>query len=423
MKTPETSSSSSSSSSSSTPVKSSEEITYPDTHIGSDDSLQANVQILDFTELAVSQDKIARSFSEWTAQHKYVPARPEKHPDQIAIHMTDGSQHTSKLPQLNSQVPMSKREEFAACLLLIVFPGIIIWLPVLAIVLLTTIQWNIIFPILAFISIASLIAPVVFVPSICGCYMLRLFARYFSMRMIFVGKAAKLKLCRQYIFAHMPHGVFPIGDMLTLFAFRSLCFCVPRFASSWALVRTPILRNIFGAFGAISASPDVLAETLCDNFNVSINLPGVGGIYDGQYVNPSTGKREQQLRILERRGFIRLALKNNRKISIVPVYMFGNTECLNAVFGGNRFIRWLSRKVRFPITWMYGRLGLPLPRRIPILIAYGEPIEISNPNPHEEPSAELITQYHEKFITAVTNLYMIARRYYGWDDVALNFCK
>lgn len=363
--------------------------------------LKPLVAVLDFSNVGRKNNIVCRSFNQWTRQ--YSPGDQEKG------HI-----------MFNESVPMSKRDEFIACMLLLFFPGIVLWLPVSILIALSFIRWYILIPSLLVIGFILSIIPVIYVPSICGCYILRLFAHYFSLRLVFFGQNSALKINRQYIFANMPHGVFPVGDMLTLFAFHSFSYCIPRYAVSWALVNPPIVRSVFGAYGAISASRESLKEALAFNNNISINIPGLAGIFDTCAIDSVSRKRIEIVQIMKRRGFIRLALERGRRVSIVPVYVFGNTECFSAMFSGNYYVRWFSRLIRFPITWMYGRWFLPVARRTPIMVALGEPIDIDC-TAQSDPPIDLINQYHQKFLDAVTTLYLSARIHYGWQDRDITF--
>ena len=358
------------------------------------------VHVLDFTNVTAANKKICANFDDWCKTYQYPPPNTGDLEMGTAPDMKE-SWH------LNKQIKIAKWEEALACFLLFLFPGVIVWLPLVAIICLFVFSWKFIVPCIAVAVIITYLVPVRYLPSICSSYILRLFARYFSLRII---SLSKLDETATYLFGNMPHGVFPIGDMLSLFAFLMMAQRVPRYACSWALIYLPVLRNIFGAYGAISASRSRIVETLREHQSVSLNLPGLAGIYD-------SADTRQTIQLQNRRGFIRAALAVGN-VSLVPVYIFGNTECLSSLFTTNRFMRALSRFLRFPLTWIYGRCYLPIAQRTPILIAIGKPILVDTV-PTEHPSEELIEYYHKRFVDGLIDVYHRCKGYYGWEHMEL----
>jgi 1-acyl-sn-glycerol-3-phosphate acyltransferase len=65
-----------------------------------------------------------------------------------------------------------------------------------------------------------------------------------------------------------------------------------------------------------------------------------------------------------RKGFVRLALKTGAPL--VPVYVFGNSKLLRLLKLPELFER-MSRWSRISLTPFFGRFGLPIPFRLPLL--------------------------------------------------------
>lgn len=105
-----------------------------------------------------------------------------------------------------------------------------------------------------------------------------------------------------------------------------------------ALLHTPILKHVLGIFGLISASKKSLQKYLRKRGPEGCVVLYVGGMAELFL----SSHDEEKLYLLNRKGFIKLALQEG--VDIVPIYLFGNTSVLSV--WNNRFITELSRKVR-----------------------------------------------------------------------------
>jgi len=80
---------------------------------------------------------------------------------------------------------------------------------------------------------------------------------------------------------------------------------------------------------------------------------------------------DERIILLERKGFVALAIEAG--VAIVPVFYFGNSALLSF---GPAWLERLGRKLRVSLGVMIGDLGLPLPRRVPLMQAVGRPVPV-----------------------------------------------
>ena len=98
-------------------------------------------------------------------------------------------------------------------------------------------------------------------------------------------------------------------------------------------------------------------------------------------------------------------------------YTFGNSQ-LFSTLPENNVLERVSRKLRLSLVVFWGRLGLPIPRRVPLLTVIGKPI----PCPKTpSPSPELVNAYHEKYLQATRDIYETYRNTMGWCNRPLEF--
>jgi 2-acylglycerol O-acyltransferase 2 len=109
--------------------------------------------------------------------------------------------------------------------------------------------------------------------------------------------------------------------------------------------------------GAVPATKQDISRALAQGKSLSL-IPG--GIAEMFQI-----KRKQEIVLLkERKGFVRLALQHGAPL--VPVYVFGNSRLLRLFKLPELFER-LSRWFQISLTPFFGRFGLPIPFRLPLL--------------------------------------------------------
>jgi hypothetical protein len=74
------------------------------------------------------------------------------------------------------------------------------------------------------------------------------------------------------------------------------------------------------------------------------------------------------------------------------------------------------RQLGFALILFWGRWGLPVPFRVPILGAVGMPIPVPKT---EEPAQADIDKYHAALLSGMTELFDDTKRLYGWEEKTL----
>ena len=123
----------------------------------------------------------------------------------------------------------------------------------------------------------------------------------------------------------------------------------------------------------------------------------VGGVFEML----NHGQKDIKLCLERRKGFIKLALRFGRPL--VPIFGFGENFLFNSMPNEKgtwlrKMQDWLEPIMALPPIFFFGRgvfqytLGA-LPRRVPITLVVGKPIEVEKT---DEPSKELIEATHKK---------------------------
>ena len=210
---------------------------------------------------------------------------------------------------------------------------------------------------------------------------------------------------RPLIFGVHPHGRVFVSFSIILFLHR--WWLVTRSATGGApllrrdshvffgvtdaLMVVPILRNIFGAIGLVSASRAVLRRILDAGNHVALLVGGV------QEVCLGTSDDIDTLYLHPRKGFIKLAMESGA--GVVPVYCFGENRLFKhtskACLGFWRSVnRYLPVGAPFPVC---GIANMMLPFRGDLLIAFGDPLF-----PHE---GESLDDFHARYVCAIQALF------------------
>jgi 1-acyl-sn-glycerol-3-phosphate acyltransferase len=255
------------------------------------------------------------------------------------------------------------------------------------------------------------IFPQPFKPSSLQSWMAVQVIKYFSFRFI---TEERVQDTNGHVFVAPPHGVFPYGNMMAMLSFPSLMgFPFKGLAASSAL-RVPIFRQIMCSVGVIDASRDTARAALEEGHSIGISTGGVREVFE-------TNAHHECILLNERKGMIKLAIRTGAEL--VPCYMFGNTKALSCWAGegipqGRHILEAISRKVGFALIFIHGRLGLPIPYRVPILAVMGKPISTKHIK-CDEPTIEQIDKIQVILLEEMTQLFERYKGIYGWDDKEL----
>ncbi|KAJ8971565.1 hypothetical protein NQ317_004119 [Molorchus minor] len=213
---------------------------------------------------------------------------------------------------------------------------------------------------------------------------------------------------KNYLFCSFPHGMYPIGVFCSLaIDYRDGVKFFPHHTVYGVTLSiqfyVPFSRDIMLALGLISSSAKSIDYVLSRPGGGNVCVLVVGGAGEAFYCKPGVYK----LNLKNRKGFVKLALRNGTPM--VPVFSFGETDVYDQVEGPRlrriqeKFKKWIGV---VPIV-LLGRgffqysFGL-LPRRRPITTVVGEPIDVPK---IEDPTKEVIDEYHNEFIEKLTELF------------------
>ena len=163
------------------------------------------------------------------------------------------------------------------------------------------------------------------------------------------------------------------------------------FGVTSTLFALPVLRNVFGLIGLVSATKSVLKSILLQSNHVALLVGGV------QEVCLGTFNDKDILYLKKRKGFLKLAMETGS--GVVPVYCFGenrlfkhtNKTILKCWKGVNRYV---PIGAPFPVC---GPFNLMIPYRGDLLMAFGEPLFPR--------SDETIDQFHGRYMLAIEELF------------------
>jgi len=170
----------------------------------------------------------------------------------------------------------------------------------------------------------------------------------------------------------------------------------------------PPLRVDLGLVGTIPASRHVARKYLDKGWSLGISSGGVAEIFE-------VNNNDEVILMKERKGFVKLALQTGTPL--VPSYIFGNTKLLSAWYDDAGALQGISRYFKFGILLLWGRFGLPLMHRHPVLGVMAKPIVV--PRAEGEPTQDMIDTIHAQFCDSLIALFDDYKGLYGWPDKKL----
>jgi hypothetical protein len=178
----------------------------------------------------------------------------------------------------------------------------------------------------------------------------------------------------------------------------------------------PGFKQILRTIGIVDASRESARHALeTFPYTIGISTGGVAEVFE-------TNSADECILLRERVGMIKLAIRTGA--DIVPCYIFGNTGLYRCwagegIPGVRSLLERFSRKVAgFAAILFWGRFGLPIPLRVPLLAVTGKAI----PTYHmkcEEPSEEQVLQVQDQLIVDMESLFDRYKSLYGWEDKSL----
>ncbi|XP_072447535.1 2-acylglycerol O-acyltransferase 1-like isoform X2 [Chiloscyllium punctatum] len=244
----------------------------------------------------------------------------------------------------------------------------------------------------------------------------RYFRDYFPITLV---KTAELDPKHNYLFGFHPHGVLVAG------AFGNFCTEATGFSrlfpglTSYLLMlpfwfKMPFYREYIMCGGLVSSEKKSANYILSQEGGGHVAVLAVGGPPESLDARPGALK----LRVLERKGFIKLALKTGAHL--VPVFSFGENELFNQVENppGSR-LRAIQDKLQkvmglaMPLFHARGvfqyNFGL-VPFRNPVHTVVGKSIAVER---NVSPSREDIEKLHGEYLAQLVALFEENKTKYG----------
>jgi 1-acyl-sn-glycerol-3-phosphate acyltransferase len=236
-------------------------------------------------------------------------------------------------------------------------------------------------------------------------YLATLNLKYFSFRTIWKRTIPP----GTYISVQPPHGLFPFGGVLGLFAMPRFVGFHARGAAASFILRFPIAGNLLRACGGIDASRNNLRRHLERGDFVGVSSGGIAEIFE---TNSADGTEVIVLK--SRGGICKLALQYG--IPIIPSYLFGNNDAFHVMYDNGGIMKSIARKLQIPLVGFYGRWGLPIPFRAPLLCVVGDVIPVEKV---ENPTKEQIQKLLDKVEASIVALFDEHKAAYGWGNVKM----
>jgi len=237
------------------------------------------------------------------------------------------------------------------------------------------------------------------IPSLRRAWVLQCVAKYFAFRWIDdsgqgISDLGDPSRDKRFLAVWFPHGIIPLGCFLAASEFDTrLPGYFGRMAVAPALLRVPLLRQLFGSFGAIPNDRRSMLGALGRGEHLSLFPGGIAELF-------LSSRQREAVYLTKRKGFVKMALQTGT--SILPIYVFGHTQMFDQV-SDLEFMARVSRFLRTSITVFWGRWCLPLPHRVPVTMARGKPIHVLERI--KDPSKEQIEELHAKVVAEVKKLY------------------
>jgi len=236
---------------------------------------------------------------------------------------------------------------------------------------------------------------------------------YFPVKVVYEDKDA-LHAGRAYIIGFEPHSVLPQG--ICAFCQHAPEDLPPGLSRVRILVSStgfwaPVMRHLWWWLGCRPASRSVVHALLAKGTTVAL-CPG--GVRECLYMAP--GREVAYLR--KRHGFVRMALMHGAPL--VPVFAFGQSDLYSYIRPFFDYPKGLVppavwarfvRTIRFVPMLVWGWWGTPMPKRVPMTIVVGTPIEV----PHvPAPTAEQVEEYLGRFIAELERVFKAHRAAAGY---------
>ena len=194
-------------------------------------------------------------------------------------------------------------------------------------------------------------------------------------------------------------------------AWPSVCGSHLRGLAASSALRPPLFKQLMKGIGIIDASRHIARKALEEGECLGISTGGVAEVFE-------TNGDDECVLLKERVGMIKLAIRTGADLK--PCYLFGNTKLLGCWMGeglpnGRNFLEKVSRKVGFALILVYGRFGLPIARRLPVVAVIGKGIP-THQIQCEEPTMEQIEKIQTQLLDEMQTIFDRYKGLYDWEE-------
>ena len=118
-----------------------------------------------------------------------------------------------------------------------------------------------------------------------------------------------------------------------------------------------------------------------------------------------------------RMGAAKLALETGTTLQ--PAYIFGNSQPLSVWYDRGGRLQGLSRRLRCMLAPVWGRWGMPVPRRAALTWALGEALHV--PKHELQIGTDRVEAVHRELLARIEGVYAMYAGAYGWAERDLRF--
>ena len=213
---------------------------------------------------------------------------------------------------------------------------------------------------------------------------------------------------RPVIFCLVPHGVAPLGATAYPIWSKLWSSKLCHWTAAPVVLSLPWIGFFMRHIGYIPAKSNHILETLVKREeSVGVFLDGIAGMFQGA---------TERAYVKQRKGIVKIALRAG--VPIIPVYAFGHTAAYSVLVDPFGILEFLSNQLQASLTPFFGRWGwfLGPPRRVPVTLCLGEPIECPK---MAEPSKDDINLYHAQMVAGFQQVFDQHKEAYGWGGKVL----
>ena len=181
-----------------------------------------------------------------------------------------------------------------------------------------------------------------------------------------------------------------------------------RLSSSQSLPMQPTSSQSVGTSLKVNTEPSIIQRT--NKRSAPPSSSGLSTTYAPStscvrlYVGSATdifycNQKVETIELSKRKKFIQVAMQTGA--DIIPCFEFGNSTVFN-VWENSWVLIQISKIVQFPVTYVWGRYLLPVPKRRKLLIVTGQPLGL----PYlKRPRPRQVDEYHRKYCDEVKRLF------------------